>query len=55
MQLEASFVPTAKNKPVEQLWDRLAFEMISEQNGEKHYVCHLPLHAETVVKAEWSE
>ena len=54
-QLEASFVPTAKNKPVEQLWDRLSFELISDQNGEKHYVCRLPLHTETVVKAEWSE
>lgn len=54
-QMSSSFVQTAKNKPVEQLWDRLGFEMISEKDGEKQYCCHLPYKAETVMKAEWNE
>lgn len=54
-QIEASFVPTAKNKPVEQLWNRLGFEMTSEQDGRKRYACRLPGAVKTVVKAEWHE
>lgn len=54
-QMEASFVPTAKNKPVEKLWDRLGFEKISEQDGKKYYSCSLPHQKETVIKAEWRE
>lgn len=54
-KMKASFVPTVKNRPVAQLWDRLGFEKVSEKDGEKHYSCRLLHPMETVIKAEWSE
>lgn len=51
----ASFIPTAKNKPVEELWDRLGFELISDTEGEKHYELVLPNENEPLIGAKWKE
>lgn len=41
-QLRGRYVPTAKNKPVEQLYDRLGYQVISQGgNGEKEYCIQL--------------
>ena len=50
----SSYMPTAKNKPVEKLWDRLGFELVSEENGEKHYELLLPNENEPMIGAEWN-
>lgn len=36
-KIEASYVPTAKNKPVCELWDSMGFKLISEHDGIKEY------------------
>lgn len=36
-RIKASYVPTAKNKPVERLWDSMGFKLISEHDGIKEY------------------
>lgn len=52
-KVAGSYMPTAKNKPVENLWDRLGFELKSEANGEKHYELLLPNENEPLIGAEW--
>ena len=54
-QIEASFIPTKKNKPGEKLWDRLGFELVSEENGRKEYKNRLSASIKTVVNVEWIE
>lgn len=36
-RLFASYIATAKNKPVEELYERLGFTVISQDNGKKQY------------------
>ncbi len=36
-RIKASYVPTAKNKPVERLWDSMGFSLASEHDGVKEY------------------
>ncbi|MBP3483710.1 MAG: HAD-IIIC family phosphatase [Oscillospiraceae bacterium] len=52
-KIASSYKPTAKNKPVENLWDRLGFELVCEKNGEKHYELSLPNENEPLIGAEW--
>lgn len=55
-RLRGRYVPTAKNKPVEQLYDRLGYQLVSRgSGGEKEYCLRLadrPVRAEHV---EWIE
>lgn len=42
MQLRGRYVPTAKNKPVAQLYDRLGYQLVSQgSHGEKEYCIRL--------------
>lgn len=36
-RLVGEFIPTAKNVPVKDLYDRLGFGMVSDNNGHKTY------------------
>lgn len=36
-KIKARYVPSAKNKPVEQLWDNLGFELCTEAGEKKEY------------------
>ncbi len=36
-ELYASYLPTAKNTPVKQLFEQLGYELIREEDGRKHY------------------
>lgn len=36
-RLLAEYIPTAKNKPVEELYDRLGFRLVSEEEGHRMY------------------
>ncbi len=55
-QLRGRYVPTAKNKPVEQLYDRLGYQLVSQDSGgEKEYCLRLadrPARAEHVAWIE---
>lgn len=55
-RLRGRYVPTAKNKPVEQLYDRLGYQLVSRgSGGKKEYCLRLadrPVRAEHV---EWIE
>ncbi|MCL2698944.1 MAG: hypothetical protein FWE68_01390, partial [Defluviitaleaceae bacterium] len=37
-QISAAFIPTGKNKPVERLYDRLGFQIVSESNERTEYM-----------------
>ena len=52
-KIASSYKPTAKNKPVENLWDRLGFELVCEKNGEKYYELSLPNENVPLIGAEW--
>ncbi len=54
-KLSASFVPTAKNKPVEKLWDRLGFILKGDDGGTKQYELCLPAENKPLIGARWSE
>lgn len=55
--LQASYIPTDRNKPVEELWDRLGFEEAGIQaDGSKRYVKRLSSNSDSsLVKALWKE
>jgi predicted enzyme involved in methoxymalonyl-ACP biosynthesis len=40
-RIEASFIPTGKNKPVEWLYDRLGFEVVTHSKEQTEYVLNL--------------
>lgn len=54
-KLTGSYVPTGRNKPVENLWSRLGFELESEANGEKHYRALISDLNEPLIGAEWKK
>lgn len=57
-KLNASYIPSDRNKPVEELWDRLGFEMTgASENGSKQYVKLLPSSPtnSSLIKANWKE
>ncbi len=37
----SSYIPTAKNVPVRDLWERLGYNLVNECDGEKKYIKHL--------------
>lgn len=51
--LYSSFVPTAKNKPVQDLWERMGFYVAAESSIGTQYVLDLPAKQETLLKVEW--
>lgn len=51
--IKASYVKTAKNKPVEVLYERLGFKVDYSSEDEKHYVISLPNNNETLLKCNW--
>lgn len=55
--LHASYIPTNRNKPVEELWDRLAFHMTDiAGDGQKHYIKQLDAVCNSsLIKANWRE
>ena len=53
-KLRASFVRTAKNKPVESLYDRLGFGLVLDSGDKKAYEADLPVQVNSVVEARWS-
>ncbi len=56
-ELHASYLPTEKNKPVIDLWDRLGFEVTAVlENGEKKYKkCLDSKQDSSLIKATWAE
>lgn len=53
--IRARYIPSAKNSPVEKLWDRLGYQKVCEtEDGTKQYVKSLlaPQNA-AILKAEW--
>jgi len=54
-KLNATYIPTAKNKPVEKLWDKFGFKLIETlSNGTKKYERYLNCKNNTaLIKAEW--
>ena len=52
-RLHASYAPSGKNKPVEDLWERLGFAPSGEDEGRKLYEIILPAKLDTVLRAEW--
>ena len=36
-KLTGEFIPTAKNAPVKELYDRLGFEMVADEDGHRIY------------------
>jgi len=51
-RITSSYKVSAKNKPVEKLWDRLGFTLVSEED-EKRYELLLPNENEPLIGAEW--
>lgn len=51
-KIMSSYKATAKNKPVEKLWDRLGFALVSE-GDKKQYEFLLPNENEPLIGAEW--
>ena len=35
--MTGEFIPTAKNAPVKELYDRLGFEMVADEDGHRIY------------------
>ncbi len=55
-RLRGRYVPTAKNKPVEQLYDRLGYEMVSRKSdGEKEYCIRLEERPARADHVTWME
>lgn len=54
VRMAASYAPTAKNKPVERLWDRLGYRLESESgDGGRSYSRSLACEREPLLKAHW--
>ena len=53
--VRSSYIYTQKNKPVESLWDRLGFTLISQSASEKQYALPLPIKGEALLDAQWLE
>lgn len=51
--LHASYIKTAKNKPVEKLYDKLGFKLIDSNNNNKKYCLSLPYCNNSLLKVEW--
>lgn len=49
----ASYSPSGKNKPVEDLWDRLGFSLSEESGNGKQYEMSLPAQIDTLLHVEW--
>ena len=56
-ELHASFIPTDKNKPVTDLWNRLGFKVVNvSENGTKQYEKHLDSYQDlSLIKAAWND
>lgn len=54
-RIVSSYVKTEKNKPVECLWDRLGFELLTDNGNDKQYELLLPGEKEPFIGAEWNE
>lgn len=53
--IRTSYIPTVKNKPVEKLWDRLGYTMVSQDNaGKKDYILNLDeKQTDSILKVNW--
>lgn len=51
--IRASYVRSAKNKPVEELWDRLGFAVVSASEDAKTYELSLPAQTTALLGVEW--
>ena len=51
--LHANYIKTAKNKPVEELYDRLGFEAIDFDENSKNYCLKLTGDSGSLLKVEW--
>lgn len=49
----AGYIPSEKNKPVEDLWERLGFSRIGEDENGKRYERELPAKLYSLLCAEW--
>lgn len=53
-KLFAEYKRTSKNKPVENLFEKLSFKLTGETDGEKEYYIDLPNDARPLLKVKWS-
>lgn len=51
--IKASYIKSAKNKPVENLWEALGFETVSSGDDEKHYEMKRGVYTESITEVIW--
>lgn len=55
VELESSYVKTEKNKPVEYLYDKMCFSLISNIDNIKRYRISLPNKIASILNVKWME
>jgi predicted enzyme involved in methoxymalonyl-ACP biosynthesis len=54
-EIRSKYLKTPKNKPVETLWDRLGYEMISKNGDDKSYGISLPNQSQSLLAVTWAD